>query len=181
MNNAWSQIDCGSLSSPSAHWLPGSQAGAPLSSPAVIGCAWRAVEEMGNHLPHLARRRWLPAPHCCTIVSAAAAPLRDLWLTLVGNAAAQSCHLDTYYRPRPFFFSPLSFLKGSSAAQLRPQGSFFLLTPFLSLPPGTGFVIVSHHSFATITLVASASASTSHTLVPPRPANPPTIPLSSKI
>lgn len=53
VNNAWSQIDSDSPSCPNTHWLPGSQAGRHFP-PAVIGCAWRAAEEMGNHLPHLA-------------------------------------------------------------------------------------------------------------------------------
>lgn len=51
VNNAWSQIDF--LSNPNTYWLPGLQAGRHFSL-VVIGCAWRAIEEMGNHLPHLA-------------------------------------------------------------------------------------------------------------------------------
>lgn len=71
VNNAWSQIDSSFLPSSSTHWLPGLQAGRHFS-PAVIGCALRAVEEMGNHLPHLAMLWWLPRrPTVQTFVSAA--------------------------------------------------------------------------------------------------------------
>lgn len=153
VNNAWSQIDSSSLSSPSTHWLPSLKAGAAL----FPSSDWLCLEGSGGDGKS-------PAPFSHAVLAALAPHCSDLcvccWHLTLGplvnfswDAVAQSCHLDTYYRPRLFWKVNLLHCTPKVLLLFFPHPFFLLAEQALWL------AVMQCRSSATITVVASASSS----------------------
>lgn len=153
VNNAWSQIDSSSLSSPSTHWLPSLKAGAAL----FPSSDWLCLEGSGGDGKS-------PAPFSHAVLAALAPHCSDLcvccWHSTLGplvnfswDAVAQSCHLDTYYRPRLFWKVNLLHCTPKVLLLFFPHPFFLLAEQALWL------AVMQCRSSATITVVASASSS----------------------
>lgn len=136
VNNAWSQIDSSSLSSPSTHWLPSLQAGAAL----FPSSDWLCLEGSGGDGKS-------PAPFSHAVLAALAPHCSDLcvccWHSTLGplvnfswDPVAQSCHLDTYYRPRLFWKVNL--------LHCTPKVLLLFFSPPLFSPRRAGIVIGSN-------------------------------------
>lgn len=169
VNNAWSQIDSSSLSSPSTHWLPGLQAGAPL----FPSSDWLCLEGSGGDGKS-------PAPFSHAVLAASAPYCSDLcvccWhstlgplVNFSGDAAAQSCHLDTYYRPRLFW--KVNLLHSCTPKVLFPVFYHFLF-PRQSSHCDWQWCSVAAIPQPRLLLLLFPRCSTPRSL-----ANPPTIPL----
>ena len=164
VNNAWSQIDSSSLSSPSTHWQPGLQAGAPL----FPSSDWLCLEGSGGDGKS-------PAPFSHAVLAASAPHCLDLCVccrhSTLGPLVNFSRGCSGTELSFGYLLSPQTFLKGKSAAQLRSQGPFSIFHPFLFIRQSALWSSVMQcRSCATITV---ASPSMFHTPIPP--ADPPTI------
>lgn len=127
MNNAWSQIDSSSLASPSTHWLPGLQAGAPLF-PSSDWLCLEGSEGDGKS----------PAPFSHTALAASAPHCSDLfvccWHSTLGPLVNFSQGCSGTELSSGYLLSPQTFLKGKSAAQLHSHGFCSIFYPFLFSP-----------------------------------------------
>lgn len=124
VNNAWSQIDSSSLSSPSTHWQPGLQAGAPL----FPSSDWLCLEGSGGDGKS-------PAPFSHAVLAASAPHCLDLCVccrhSTLGPLVNFSRGCSGTELSFGYLLSPRTFLKGKSAAQLHSQGPFSIFHPFL--------------------------------------------------
>lgn len=138
VNNAWSQIDSSSHSSPSTHWLPSLQAGAALF-PSSDWLCLEGTEGDGKS----------PAPFSHAVLAALAPHCSDLCVCCWHSTLEPLVNFSWGCGGPELSFGYLlllqTFLKGKSTALLRSRDSFYFLPPpFFSLPDRAGAVIGSN-------------------------------------